>query len=170
MSESCISLFASGVSPFLFICLCRVYAFCSVLWPVGVVSPCLFIMMPKCLMCGSVDMVASCSFVLFSLCLCVNCVFMFACKGYMCSYDHDMLLNCVFGVFGGTFVMVTKNFFALCPSLVMREKSPPASIYHCIFCLIWCNVVVAVYLQLSSQYDNICILGVCVVVLLCGCI
>ena len=170
VSVSCIALFASGVRPFLFICLSRVYAFCSVFCPVGVVSPCLFIMMPKWCICGSVDMFASCSCIVLSVCLCVNCVFMFACTGYMCWYDHAMLLNCVLGVFGGMFVMVTKHFAAFRPSLVTRENAPPASIYHCIFCLISCNVVAVVYLELSSQYDSMCMLGVCVLFVLCECI
>lgn len=57
MSAVCSALLTSGLSPFLFICLSRVYAVCSVLSPVWVVSPIVLMSMPKCLVYLSIGVV-----------------------------------------------------------------------------------------------------------------
>jgi len=60
ISAACNALLAGIVIPFRLICLRRMYAFVSVLAPVGVVSPCGFIFVPKCLLYCSSDAVISC--------------------------------------------------------------------------------------------------------------
>ena len=74
MREVCSALLTAGLIPFLFICLSRVYAFCSVFSPVGEVSPIVLMSMPKCLVYLSVVVVLSWCSSPFSCSWNVSCV------------------------------------------------------------------------------------------------
>lgn len=90
--------------------------------------------------------------------------------GYMCWYDHAMLLNFGGFVLVGTFVIVTRHFSAFLPSLVIIEKAPPMSMYHCVLVMMSVIFVAMVYLELSSQYDSVCIVGCVCGFFVCCCL
>ena len=148
ISAACNALLAGIVITFRLICLRRMYAFVSVLAPVGVVSPCGFIIVPKCLLYCLSDAVISCLSSVLLFVLYVSRVFMVACTGYMCLYDHAVLWKVGMLVPCGALVIVTRHFSAFLPSLVTRENAPPLSMYHCILPGIR---LISVYRELSSQ-------------------
>ena len=90
ISAGCSALLASIVIPRLLSCLSCMYAFLHVFVLVGVMSPMGLIITPKCLVYTSFDVVVS-WVSLFVVLLHVSCVFIVACVGYMCVYDHAML-------------------------------------------------------------------------------
>ena len=58
-------------------------------------------------------------------------VWMVASSGAILVYDQAMLEKVGVDVLVGALVMRTVCFYALRPSLVTMEKSPPLSTYHC---------------------------------------